>query len=123
MTPEEELILFCKHWDDAMVRNNAEEIGKFMSDDWVIVGTEGGITLKDEFLEGIRSGDLTHSRMDLDEMRVNLYGNTGIVVARGTSAGSYQNQVFELYEWATSVFIRNHKKWICVVTMLTPARK
>ena len=123
MEAEEGLILFGKQWDEAMVSNNVEEIAKFMSDDWVIVGTEGGITSKSSFLEWIKSGDLTHRRMDSDEIRVKIYGNTGVVTSRGTSAGKYKGQPFNLYEWSTSVFIWQEEKWSCVLTMLTPAHK
>lgn len=31
---EQELLNFTKLWDEAMVNNNANEIAKFMSDDW-----------------------------------------------------------------------------------------
>jgi ketosteroid isomerase-like protein len=118
---EEELLQFGKAWDTAMVSNDADKIGKFMSEDWVIVGSEGGITPKEEFLEWIRSGDLTHSRMDSDETRIRIYGNAGIITSRGTSAGKYKDQLFDLYEWSSSVLIRQQGAWICVHTMLTPA--
>jgi hypothetical protein len=121
MKTKEDLILFCNQWDEAMVRNNVEEIASFMSDDWVIVGTEGGITSKLSFLEFIKSGDLTHNRMDSDETTVRIYENTGIVISRGTSAGNYKDQSFSLYEWSTSVFIYKDEKWSCILTMLTPA--
>ena len=123
MGTEEDLILFGKQWDEAMVKNNADEIASFMSDDWVIVGTEGGITSKASFLQFIESGDLTHSRMDADESRVRIYGDTGVVISRGTSAGNYKGQPFSLYEWSTSIFIYKQGKWSCVLTMLTPAHK
>jgi ketosteroid isomerase-like protein len=123
MDVEEELREFGKRWDEAIISNNVEEIGKFMSDDWIIVGSEGGITSKSEFLEWIRSGDVTHNRMDSDEIRIKIYNNTGIVTSRGTSAGKYKGQPFELYEWSTSVMIRNNEKWLCVHTMLTRAIK
>ena len=122
MTTEDELLQFGLAWDQAMVRNNANEIGKFMSNEWIIVGTEGGITSKNEFLSHIRSGDLTHSRMDSDETSIKIYENTGIVTSRGTSAGNYKGQPFEFYEWSTSIFIRTNKQWLCVHTMLTPAK-
>lgn len=121
MNPEEELRQFEKMWDEAMVSNDADEIGRFMSEDWVIVGSEGGITSKKEFLEWIRSGDLTHSRMDSDETRIKIYGDAGVVTSRGTSVGKYKRQPFSLYEWSSSVFIRQEGTWICVHTMLTPA--
>ncbi len=90
MTIEEELLQFGSAWDKAMVSNNADEIGKFMSDDWIIVGTEGGITTKSDFLLIIESGHLTHNRMDSDETHVKVYGKAAIVTSRGTSAGKYK---------------------------------
>ena len=123
MTTEDELLQFCLAWDQAMVGNDADEISKFMSDDWILVGTEGGITTKSRFLSFIRSGELIHSRMDSDETSIKIYEDTGIVTSRGRSAGNYKGQSFELYEWSTSIFIRKNGQWLCVHTMLTPAKK
>jgi hypothetical protein len=61
--------------------------------------------------------------MDSDETNITIYGNTGILVSRGTSAGTYNGDNFSLYEWSTSVFIKTEGKWRCVITMLTPANK
>ena len=121
-TEKQELLEFSKRWDEAMVKNDANEIAKFMSDDWKIIGSDG-ITSKSSFLQFISSGILTHNRMDSDEANIAIYGNTGIVVSRGTSAGVYNGNSFSLYEWSTSVFIKKEELWLCVLTMLTPASK
>jgi len=115
---EQELQDFTQRWDEAMVTNNANEIAKFMSDDWVIIGSDG-ITSKSTFMQWITSGTVTHNRMDSDEMNIKLYGDTGIVISRGTSAGTYNGEKFSLYEWSTSVFRKNEGSWLCVLTMLT----
>ena len=116
-----ELLDFSKRWDKAMITNNVTEIGKFMSDNWIIIGSSG-ITPKSSFLQMISSGILSHSRMDSDEDNIIIYGNTGILVSRGTSAGKFNGQDFNLYEWSTSVFMKTGSKWLCVLTMLTPAK-
>ena len=121
-TEKQELLDFSKQWDEAMVSNDADEIAKFMSDDWKIIGADG-ITSKSSFLELISSGILTHNRMDSDETNISIYGNTGILVSRGTSAGTYNGDNFSLYEWSTSIFIKTGGTWRCVLTMLTPATK
>jgi hypothetical protein len=123
MNPEQELLQSEKDWNLAIAENNLIEMEKFMSDDWIIVGTGSGITSKPEFLEWIRSGDVVHSRMDSDFIRIKIYENTGVVTSRGTSAGKYKGQDFELYEWSTSTFIRKDNRWLCVHTMLTPANR
>lgn len=120
MTPAEQLLQYVTQWDRAMEQNDADLIGSFMHDSWVIVGSDG-ITSKAAFLDTIRSGDLTHSRMDADETKVNMFGDMAIVISKGTSAGKYKGQEFSFYEWSTSVFIQVQMKWQCVHTMLTPA--
>ena len=119
---KKELLDFSTRWDEAMVSNDADEIAKFMSDDWKIIGSDG-ITSRSSFLELISSGRLTHNRMDSDETNISIYGNTGILISRGTSAGTYNGNEFSLYEWSTSFFIKAGGKWLCVLTMLTPANK
>ena len=119
----EELMVLCRQWDKAIEGNDAKAIGNFMSNEWVIVGTEGGITDRSNFLGFIQSGILCHNRMDFDDIKVEIYQNTGIVISKGTSAGTYQGEAFSYYEWSTSIFIKKEGSWLCVLTMLTPAQK
>jgi ketosteroid isomerase-like protein len=123
MGTEESLLETCKEWDSAMVRNDADEIGAFMTSDWVIVGPNEGMMERSKFLEAVRSGSLVHTRMDSDDMRVKTYGDTGVVIARGTSAGTFKGGPFELYEWSQSVFIYLSERWLCISTMLAPAQR
>ena len=106
-----------------METNNVEKIGFYMSDDWICVATDGGITTKAAFLGVIESGDLSHNKMTSDEHEVRLYGNTGILISKGISSGHYKGSAFTFYEWSTSVFILKNSQWLCVVTMLTPSKE
>jgi ketosteroid isomerase-like protein len=120
---KEELSRFGKEWDKSIEANDVPAISRFMSDDWVIIGTDGGITSKESFLEFISSEDLKHSKMDFEDLRIEIYDNTGVVTSRGTSSGTYKDQPFSIYEWSSNVFIRKEGEWKCVLTMLTPAIK
>lgn len=107
-------------WSQAIVSNDAGTIGRFMADDWVIVG-ESGITQKDDFLASVASGDLTHEKMEGSVKRVRVYGDIAVVTARGTNNGHYKGQPFSADEWITDVFQKRDGRWRCVVTQLTPA--
>jgi hypothetical protein len=95
MEAKQQLIQFGRQWDEAIANNNVEEISKFMSADWVIVGTEGGITSKSDFLDTIISGDLVHTKMDFQDIHVKVYANCGVVTSRGTSSGTYKGHAFQ----------------------------
>ncbi len=122
MNHDEELRKFGRQWDQSIVANDPDKISLFMSDDWVIVGTDGGITSKSDFLQTVRSGDLVHTEMSFEDLHVKVYGNMGVVVSRGTSSGTYKGKPFSFYEWSTSTYIRTDEGWKCVLTMLTPAK-
>lgn len=118
---QQELAAFEDRWNEAIVSNMPEMIAAFMANDWVIVGTEGGITGKAAFLGEVIAGNLTHSRMDSDERHVQIYGDVGVVISKGTSAGAYLGKPFSFYEWSMSVFVFRNGQWQCVTSMLTPA--
>ncbi len=122
MKTEESLLEFSRRWDLALEGNDADLIGSFMDDDWVIIATDGGITAKEGFLQHIRSGALTHHTMRPDFERTRLYGDTAVITSRGTSAGHYLSQPFSFYEWSTSIFHWKNDQWTCVLTMLAPAK-
>lgn len=118
-----ELSLRCLQWDEAIASNDTEAISQYMAEDWVIVGTEGGITQKNRFLDFIRSGDLQHSVMNFENIRVVVYESSAVVTSKGTSSGTYCGNAFRYYEWSTNVFVKAQGQWRCVLTMLTPAQE
>ena len=116
----EELEKLERELSQAIVSNDAEAIGRFMADDWLIVG-QSGITDKNHFLALVASGDLTHEMMEGDVKRVMAYDDVAILIARGNNNGHYKGQKFTSDEWITDVFKRCNGRWQCLVTHLTPA--
>lgn len=122
MTREEELLQRYYNWDLEIERNDVPAMSSYMSDDWVCVGGDG-VTPKAAFLQSITSGDLVHTTMNTDFTRVKIYGDSAVITGRGTSAGTFKGQAFSLYEWSTNFFVFQNNQWLCVLTMLTPARQ
>lgn len=115
----EELIAVAHAWDRAMVTNDAEAIGRYMADDWVIVGSDGRVGDKAGFLALVRSGSLTHDVMESSELAVRVYGETAVVLARGVSGGHFQGESFRELERSSSVFVKVAGEWRCVLTHLS----
>jgi ketosteroid isomerase-like protein len=118
-----ELIDVATAWDRAMVENEAEAIGRYMTDDWVIVGSDGGVTDKATFLGLVSSARLSHDVMESDDFDIRVYGETAVVTSRGVSGGTYQGRSFREVERVTCVFVRQQGQWRCVhthISRLTP---
>ncbi len=116
---KEELINLEKDFERAVVANDAEAIGKFLADDWVIVDPDGGIVDKARFLGVIKSGVLTHELMESEDVQVRSYGDAAVVTALTTSKGKFGGQEFSSRERATDVFVKQSGRWRCVFSQLT----
>ncbi len=115
----EELVRVANDWDRAMVANDAEAIGRYMADDWTIIGPDGSVGDRRTFLQLVESGALSHDVMESDDLTVRVYGDTAVVTARGVSGGQYQGQRFREVERSSCVFVRQDGQWKCVLTHLS----
>jgi ketosteroid isomerase-like protein len=116
---EEEVLRVEKGFVDAIVKNDPEAIGRFVTDDWIIIDADGRIIDRERFLGAIKSGALTHEMMEPDDMRVRVYGDSAVVSALTRSKGKFMGQDFTTYERSTDVFVRLEGQWRCVLTQLT----
>jgi ketosteroid isomerase-like protein len=117
----QEILNLAEGWAKALVSNDADAIGSFMGDDWVIVG-QSGVTGKRDFLPLVESGNLTHETMELvGEARVRIHGDAAILTGRVTNNGHYRGEPFSADEWTTDVFLRREGRWLCVLSHVTPA--
>jgi len=116
---QNELIQVANEWDQAMVQNDADAIGRYMADDWIIVGADGSMSDKATFLGLVKSGALSHDVMESENFSIRDYGSTAVLLARGVSGGTYHGQAFRETEQSSNVFVKQHGKWKCVLTHLS----
>jgi ketosteroid isomerase-like protein len=118
-TMQEEVLSLEKGFSQAIVKNDAKAVARFLADGWIIIDPDGGIIDRARFLGVIESGALTHEMMESDDSRVLIYGNTAIVTALTTTKGKFSGQAFTTQERATDVFVKQNGRWLCVLSQLT----
>jgi ketosteroid isomerase-like protein len=116
---QDELMALATDWDRAMVENDAEAIGRYVADDWTIIGSDGHLGDRATFLGLVKSGVLSHDEMTSEDMQVRVYGDTAVIISRGISGGTYQGQPFREIERVSCVFVREEAQWRCVLTHLS----
>ena len=107
----------------AVISNSVEEIKKCVTSDWVLVDSQGGIIPQEGFFSVLQKGQLSHSTMTKEILRVKVYGDIALVTGRGQNTGTWQEQPLEADEWITDVYKKENDKWLCVLTHLTPVKK
>jgi len=120
---EQELIALSETWAEAMVANDADRIGSFMADDWVMV-SDRGISAKEHFLGFVRSGQLTHCAFEMrGDARIKIYGDTAVLSCRVVNTAHFGGQQFDADEWTSDVFVKREGEWLCVLSHITPVDK
>lgn len=114
-----ELIELAHAWDRAMVTNDPDAIGRFMADDWIIIGSDGHVVTRATFLGLVKTGALTHDVMTSEDLDVRVYGDAAIVTGRGLSEGTFEGRPFREVERYSCVFVRRQSEWQCVLTHLS----
>ncbi|MGQ0847096.1 MAG: nuclear transport factor 2 family protein [Sporichthyaceae bacterium] len=118
---EPDLVALLDAWSEAIVSNDADAIGSYMAEEWVIV-SETGVSSREDFLALVRSGRLTHSAMRrIGDARVRIYGDTATITARVANTAHYEGEQFEADEWTTDVLVQRGDRWLCVLSQISSA--
>jgi ketosteroid isomerase-like protein len=111
------------NFNAAVISNSVDEIKKCITNDWILVDSQGGIIPQESFFTVLEQGLLSHSTMTKEVLRVKVYGDVALVTGRGQNSGTWQGQPLEADEWITDVYKKENDKWLCVLTHLTPVKK
>ena len=120
---QEEILELEREFGKAMIQNDADAIGRLLSDDWIIIDPDGSVIDKSRFLSVIKSSALKHEAMDSEDIRVRNYGDSATVTAVTHSRTKYLGKEFTTHERATDFFVRKNGRWQCVLTHLTTLNK
>lgn len=107
----------------AVVSNDVAKIKEFITADWALIDTQGGIIPQERFFEVLQQGLLSHDTMVKQVLRVKVYGDIALVTSRGQNTGSWQGRTMEADEWITDVYKKENESWLCVLTHLTPVKQ
>ena len=99
-------------WRDALLTSNAKELDPLLAEDYMAITPSGTLQTKDETLEGLRSGRVHFSTIDITDRKVRFYGTTAIVTSMANiQAITADGQVSGSYRY-TRVYARDpHGNW------------
>ena len=80
---EQTLITIQREWAEARIKADSSYARRVEANDCTIVWPDGSIVNKQQDLQTM-TGDIVFTEFKIDDLRVRLYGDTGIVVGQGT---------------------------------------
>ncbi len=103
-------------WDAASMKGDSAALGAILADTFISTSTEGKVRAKAELLAEMKSGDIKYQNAKVDDMKVYLYGDTGIVSGRWKGKFVQKGKTVDTVERFTDTFIRQNGQWRCVAS-------
>ena len=117
---EQALIRIQNEWAEARIKGDRSYTRRIEAEDCTIVWPDGSIVDKPRDLQSM-TGDIAFSEFKIDDLKVRLYGDTGIVVGQGTirAQKGKQKLLVGKFVW-TDTFVKQDGAWKVVASQVTP---
>ena len=108
---EQTLMRIEQEMTDALIKGDASASERYLADTYTFTAPDGDVMDKARSIADLKSGDLKFESSILDDMKVQVYGDTAIVTYTSTDKGAYKGKDLSgRYRW-TDVFVKRGGNW------------
>ena len=104
---------FENEWVAAIVKKDTDTINRLLADDFSGT-TDDQIYSKADAIEDVKSG--THESLDLDNIKVRLFGDTAVVTMGQNEKSRHGNTDFSGHYLFTDVWAKKNGQWFAVAS-------
>jgi ketosteroid isomerase-like protein len=98
-------------WRQAVLDNNASAMERLLADDYVGISANGTIETKAQVLAQRKAGTVHFTQLDLNDVKVRLYGDTAVVTSQADLQGKNgERDISGKYRY-TRVYNRRFGQW------------
>jgi ketosteroid isomerase-like protein len=106
---------------EAVVKANVAKLDKETSDDYMLINMNGRMADKAAMIEGFKSGSSKITSEELSDLKVRIYGNTGVVTGKADIKGTLGGQDATGQILFTRVYVKKNGHWQSVSLQQTRA--
>jgi ketosteroid isomerase-like protein len=97
-----------------LLKGDSSAFERYLADSFTLTDPDGMFLDKTRVVEDLKSGALKFESSKLDDMKVQLYGDTAVATYVSTDKGTYKGKdISGKFRW-TDVFVKRNGKWLNV---------
>jgi ketosteroid isomerase-like protein len=111
---EQELTKLEKEWGDAEVKRDIAFFDLILADEYMFTNPQGAVWTKAQYIASLKSGDLRVISSVLDEIKVNVYGDSAVCFGRVTGRAQLKGKDISSQYRFTDTWVKRAGRWQCV---------
>jgi ketosteroid isomerase-like protein len=120
---ESQLRVLEHMWNEAQVNRDAAALEALVSSRFVNTEWDGELTNKQKFLADIKDPRFKPSSLNIQDVKMNFFGNTAVVTGIYHTQGSYQGKPYDHVGRFTDTWVQDFGKWQCVASHTSLLKK
>ena len=120
---ESKLLALERMWNEAQVNRDSSALDALVSSRFVNTEWDGEISDKQKFLADIKDPLFKPSVANIQNVRMNFFGDTAVVTGIYHTQGTYQGKPYDHMGRFTDTWVLDMGKWQCVASHTSLLKK
>jgi ketosteroid isomerase-like protein len=116
---EKELIDLENHWGEVTVKSDVPALERLYADEYLAIDPAGATFTKAQDIANVKSGNFKLAAFKLDDVKVQVKGEMGVVTGRNTIKATYMGKDISGSYRFTDVFVKRAGRWQAISTQAT----
>jgi len=122
--PQATKLIVLEHlWNEAQVNRDQRALEGMIADSFVDTEWDGDVSERGKFLADIKDPQFKPTLVSIQDLKVNLYHNAGVVTGVYHTKGSYNGKPYDHLGRFTDTWIFADGKWDCVASHTSLLKK
>ena len=106
-----ELTRLNQQYDSALMNSDTTALNRIYAPEFSYTTPEGQVRNREQQLYNLASGGLNLEIGKSDEVSVMVYDSTAVVTGRFLGKGVYKENIIDIKEWYTTVWVKKDGQW------------
>jgi ketosteroid isomerase-like protein len=121
---QETKLLILEHlWNEAQVNRDARVLDAMIGSEFVNTEYDGEVSDKAKFLADIKDPQFKPTLLTIQDVKVNMYADSAVVVGIYHTKGTYQGKPYEHFGRFTDTWVYTDGRWQCVASHTSLLKK
>lgn len=120
---ESKIMVLERLWNEAQVNRDSAALDALVSSRFVNTEWDGELSDKQKFLADIKDPRFKPSLANIQDVKMNFFGDTAVVTGIYHTAGTYQGKPYDHVGRFTDTWVLDQGKWQCVASHTSLLKK